>query len=654
MADEADDRRVRDQLKVLTGLKLPGFNWNANNMRMEFDIFWQTLTFVLEGMEIPKDKWYLYILQQLGREGMTWWTTSIEATVNKKDPLAIINAFKKGYELEETYWTYRSLYLSSEKQGRGETAAALATRVEDLVNSCKWPDDQKEQRHIDLYYHLSEVFDVRRFIQIETSREGGNLTWEKLVEEAKRQERVGKEYAKFRRENGGGGTPSYGDPALAADAVSRGYNKPQPRSRTPSGGKGGKSQKQCDRCGRRNACTGEKGTCPAWGKECGICRGKNHYKAVCQKAAQMQTGGGAQPKFQKQGKGKSPGKNGKAKAKHAHSVVFKTVPSAKGIVSRSEEASASNSVTSEPSVSLSLGVQRVNSVLSGNRQSKASLHTRNVFSCDSIHNTGDSTLDQCQTDTDPSGHLCILADIHVRARTTSRTHYIRVKVDPGADVNLMPLHHFRTIFPYLSDKNGKPKEGVLEKAESSFESYSSDNVSVIGQTKIYAKNKQTQQFMITRIFVIATERGPILLGNAACQWLGLIAVLVENKAPVVGRFVASVTREETECGEVEAYPLPKTGDGAEVTKPTSKPLLAIEAPKKKRKRTKKAKSVANASEPLDVTLESTSSEYQPSAPERTEPDGSQEQNTVLSGRVPQAELGPKMKGSKRRSYQEGR
>ena len=181
-------------------------------------------------------------------------------------------------------------------------------------------------------YHLSEVFDVRRFVQIETSRDGGNLTWEKLVEEAKRQECVGKEYAKFRRENSGGGTPSYGDPALAADAVSRGY-KPQPRSRTPSGGKGGKSQKQCDRCGRRNGCTGEKGTCPAWGKECGIYRGKNHYKAVCRKAAQIQAGGGAQPKFQKQGKGKSPGKNGKAKAKHAHSVVFKTVPSAKGTVS---------------------------------------------------------------------------------------------------------------------------------------------------------------------------------------------------------------------------------------------------------------------------------------------------------------------------------
>ena len=227
---------------------------------------------------------------------------------------------------------YQSLYLSSEKQGRGESAAALATRVEDLVSMCKWPDNQKEQRRIDLFCHLSEVFDVRRFVQIETSREGGNLTWEKLVKEAKCQERVSKEYAKFRRENGGSGTPSYRDPALAADAISRGYNKPQQRSWTPSGGKGGKSQKQCDRCGRRNGCSGERGTCPAWGKECGICKGKNHYRAVCQKAAQMQAGGGTQPKFQKQGKGKS-GKNGKAKGKHTHSVVFKTVPSTKGIVS---------------------------------------------------------------------------------------------------------------------------------------------------------------------------------------------------------------------------------------------------------------------------------------------------------------------------------
>ena len=222
-----------------------------------------------------------------------------------------------------------------------------------------------------------------------------------------------------------------------------------------------------------------------------------------------------------------------------------------------------------------------------------------------------------------------MADIQVRAKTTSQTHNIRVKVDPGTDTSLMPVHHFRTIFPYLCDSSGQPKEGVLEKVESSFESYSGDNVTVIGQTKIYAKNKQTNKYMITRIYVITRERGPILLSNAVSQWLGLIAVLCKNKAPVVGRSVASVTRE-TEGGEVEMYPIPESGGGAEITKSQKSPLTerAITAPKK-RKWTKKAKHMPSA--PVDVTPRTTLSKPQPSETERTDLDSSQEQNSVPSG-----------------------
>ena len=68
-------------------------------------------------------------------------------------------------------------------------------------------------------------------------------------------------------------------------------------------------------------------------------------------------------------------------------------------------------------------------------------------------------------------------------------------------------------------------------------------------------------------------------------------MLCENKAAPVERFVASVTREETEGGEVEAYPILKTGDGPERTeKSNSQPRSqrAITAPKK-RSWTKKAK-----------------------------------------------------------------
>ena len=205
------------------------------------------MAFILNGMEVPKEKWYLYILQQLGREGWEQWNASLKQTVCESDPDQVFRAFKKGFEIAETYWTFRSMYLSSAKQGANKSAAALATWVEDLAAQCEWLERERERegRHIDLYYHVIEPFDVKRYIQNETAREGGNLMWDKLVEEAKHQECIGKEYTRFRRENGGGGTPSYGDPALFADAVSRRYKKAQPRSQTPSRGKGGNNQQQC-------------------------------------------------------------------------------------------------------------------------------------------------------------------------------------------------------------------------------------------------------------------------------------------------------------------------------------------------------------------------------------------------------------------------
>ena len=100
--------------------------------------------------------------------------------------------------------------------------------------------------------------------------------------------------------------------------------------------------------------------------------------------------------------------------------------------------------------------------------------------------------------------------------------------------------------------------------------YSGDNVTVIGQTKIYARNIQTRKVIVTRIYVIDRDRGPILLSNEVSQWLRLITVLCENKDVPVGRYMASVTREETDGGEVEAYPILKTGGGAEMTESQDK------------------------------------------------------------------------------------
>ena len=43
------------------------------------------MAFVLNGIEVPKEKWYLYILQQFGIEGWERWNASIEASVTETD-----------------------------------------------------------------------------------------------------------------------------------------------------------------------------------------------------------------------------------------------------------------------------------------------------------------------------------------------------------------------------------------------------------------------------------------------------------------------------------------------------------------------------------------------------------------------------------------
>ena len=182
--------------------------------------------------------------------------------MNKENPVKAFRAFKKGFEVTETYWTYRKMYLINIKPGHNESAAAFTTRVEDLVGQCQWLEGEREGRRINLYYHRTEHFDIRQYKQNESARKGNRLTWDKVVEEAQHQERNGKGYVRYRKEKGAGSTPRYGDPSLCADTMSRGSKQPQlrPWSQTRSGG--GNSQ-LCSRYGKCNGCNGEKGTCPA-------------------------------------------------------------------------------------------------------------------------------------------------------------------------------------------------------------------------------------------------------------------------------------------------------------------------------------------------------------------------------------------------------
>ena len=507
---EADDRpKARANLPHIP---FPKFDWRVNDKLAHFEQWEQRMRVLLDGYEIPEEKWLMYILNNLGDEGWARWST-ISKKVDAKKGNEIFKAFKKGMEISDSYWSARKAYLSGVRQGPKETAAELAVRVEDMVLQGKWPENETQNRRIDLYYKATAYYEIQRYIQDQTSREGNELTWEKLVQEAKRQERTVLEYKDFKMDAGNtGSTPTYDNPALNADAVGR-FNRGRPQQRK---GKGGSTGDACKKCGKR----GHKGgsDCPAFGKKCRICGKPNHFEAVCysrDRTRSTSTGNGKEGKK----KGKKP--FGKKAKLQADSVVLREV-----------NPEGANPILSAPTDTEDALKENRNSVLSGPPLQAEHTIPTNKFSCCEITSRpdGSSTAqDQVYTDTDPEGRLAIYTDILVRPHKTAKVTNMEVKVDPGAEASLMPVCHFRRLFPQLC-LNGQPKEGVLQKADSRFESYSGDSVQIQGHITFQVQNIQTRRYRPIRFYVNDRESGPVLLGHAACHWLGMITVQCFNKA----------------------------------------------------------------------------------------------------------------------------
>ena len=357
-----------------------------------------------------------------------------------------------------------------------------------MVLQGKWPEEETQNRRIDLYYKATAYYEIQRYIQDQTSREGNELTWEKLVQEAKRQERTVLEYKDFKMDAGNtGSTPTYDNPALNADAVGK-FTRGCPQLRK---GKGGGSGDACRKCGKRGHQGGS--DCPAFGKKCRICGKPNHFEAVCFSRDRTRSTSASKGKAGKK-RGKKPfGKKANFKA---DSVVLREVNS-------KEE----NSVLSAPTDTEDASKESRNSVLSGPPlQAEHSIPT-NKFSCCEITSRpdGSSTAqDQVYTDTDPEGRLAIYTDVLVRPHKAAKVTSMEVKVDPGTEGSLMPVCHFRRLFPQLC-LNGQPKEGVLEKADSRFESYSGDSVQILGHMTFQVQNIQTRRYRPIRFYVINRE-----------------------------------------------------------------------------------------------------------------------------------------------------
>ena len=506
-------------------------NWRAADKVAAWKVFKWRMEVIFVADQIPEERQWALILVAGGDEAYNRWDTLEDTVKDRKVVKQVWDAFEKSFEQSTSCWHFRDAYLADFRKDKSETTADLDLRIKQTVRGCQWKKESEEERMIDLLYHATIYYEIRKFVQ---ESEPAALTYEMVIEKAKAHERNVLEYKDHQASHGGANsTPSYNNPLLSAHALSQ---------RRPSG-----RSNNGQRCGKSH----ERGNCPAYGKTCDRCKGINHFKAVCHSkvAAKTAQSPHRSKKSQPPRRGSTGSYNGQGKGGGNRQHQKKKTPK-KPPKQNAYAVTMKNSVPSE--VTTTSGGEREKQ---GNVSSKTVLSgpeeegTYNRFSCFAVHskmsqstNAKSKPSEGLYTDTDPDERSEIITDVTIRMPGKARTMMMEVKVDPGAQPSCIPLHKFKTLFPHLC-RDGVPKEGLLDNTHNEFQSYNGGDMTCYGHLLIDVKDKVTKKYHPIRFYVMNTDVPRILISHAASYWLGLVKVLCDNKAPRIKRQVASIDKK---------------------------------------------------------------------------------------------------------------
>ena len=115
--------------------------------------------------QVAEDRQWALILVAGGNEAYNRWDTLEETVENREDVEQVWQAFEKSFEQTSSFWHFRDAYLADVRQEDTETTADLDLRIKQIVKGCQWPKGTEEQYMIDLLYHATIYYEIRKYIQ---------------------------------------------------------------------------------------------------------------------------------------------------------------------------------------------------------------------------------------------------------------------------------------------------------------------------------------------------------------------------------------------------------------------------------------------------------------------------------------------------------
>ena len=237
---------------------------------------------------------------------------------------------------------------------------------------------------------------------------------------------------------------------------------PTPATSTIDAVSNNRSHKQCGNCGGTHAPR----KCPAYGTTCSHCHKKNHWHQVCRLGssgiANARGGQAAHAKASMKRHGWSP----RCPGHHRQAIHTVTDDSGDDLASRLE-----------------------------------------CFEFSSIEkNSGDN-------------HHELYTSLDIQYKCLAS---LRVKVDTGAQGNILPLCIFHQMFPEKLDPNGYSAEGNTKKRQTILQAYNGTTIKQLGVVTLSCKHKDTE-WHSSDFFVTKSEE-PAILGLPSSRQLGLVTI----------------------------------------------------------------------------------------------------------------------------------
>ena len=154
--------------------------------------------------------------------------------------------------------------------------AELDIYIKDLIRRWQFPPEDQESCKIDLLYHATAHFEVRKFVHNVKPEE---LKYDRMIEVAKAHERTCQEYQIHKQAHSvAAPSNSYSNPLIQTNALSKSFHKGPPK-------------KTCSKC----RCSHSHGDCPAHGTTCSKCGHLNHWAQQCRSSGRRNSSTGRSP-----------------------------------------------------------------------------------------------------------------------------------------------------------------------------------------------------------------------------------------------------------------------------------------------------------------------------------------------------------------------